>query len=90
MDEKHGLKATILELKRKASALEAEANTLCAGKHARITSNYNGQAFGRSKKALTEKVFPLSGVSFSSSSGVNFWLEGLPLALDPDEIEIID
>lgn len=71
-------------------ALQEQANAIALGKKVRITSEFNGQQFGRSKKSLKGKVVTVNSVSLYEDGEVSFFSWEIPGAgFGLDECEFV-
>lgn len=60
---------------------------LVKGRKIRITSNWNGQPWGRSKPKKTGHVYTVRSGSLDPQWGIYLWLEGERLSIRENEVE---
>ena len=58
------------------------------GRKVRIISDYNGQPFGSSKKALKGKVMTIKYIWFSVHCSI--FVEGYQIPLSPSDVELVE
>lgn len=86
----HGTKVRLITLADNYRTLQEQANAIALGKKVRITSGFNGQQFGRSKKSLKGKVVTVNSVSLYEDGEVSFFSWEIPGAgFGLDECEFI-
>jgi hypothetical protein len=79
------IKKMLIDAIAEIRAIEDRCEAAIKGKTVRITSNFNGQPHGSSRKPLTGKTFIVDGV------WMNGWracirLDGERLSVTPDEV----
>lgn len=79
---------TFEEAEKKLGETYKALNDRYAGKQAIITSDYNGQDYGRSKKSMKGKQVVIKYVCFIDSN-ISVFIEGQLQSLRTDELRIL-
>lgn len=87
LDEK--LRNQLQDLNQVAISLEDKAGKLAKGKWVEVTSDFNGQPFGRSKKSLRGKQFQVRTVILDRH-GVTLWIGKELLACRITDVRFMD
>jgi hypothetical protein len=83
------LKAELLKAMQQVMEINQDAQEAIIGKKVRITSNYNGQPYGRSRPSLRGKIFTVSGVEIGARCTF-LWLKDQRLSIDLDDVEFVE
>lgn len=83
------IKTKLRELHSEARELERKATTQVAGLKAMITSNYNGQPYGRSKPSMKGKIVTVTDCYLDHYDEPYVFVKGLRVALSINEIRFM-
>jgi hypothetical protein len=86
------LKERIIRCEQRARDEHQSISTLTKGLKIRVTSDYNTQAFGRSKKSLKGSILTIRNAYLDMYHGVSFQTEEYPYAvfIGLDEVEFVE
>ena len=79
------VKQQVLNTSREINKLERDIELLCVGQVVTVTSNYNGQPYGRSRPSQKGKKGIITSVT-ARGDRVWFFVGGESLALSLDEV----
>lgn len=83
----HNVKEELERMHSDSKDLHARLQGLVKGRKVRIASNYNGQPYGRSRKALTGQVFEVERAGLDPHWGIYLFLKGERLSIRANEVE---
>lgn len=81
------------EIEAEMRALEREARLLVVGQRIRITNGYNGQPYGQSRPALTDREFTVRSVAIDGNGcavlpeGQRLYVDITGVAFEDDDAE---
>lgn len=80
-------KRELLRLLTAAKEIQLKLDALVAGRTVKVLSNYNGQPYGRSRRALTGQTLTIERCHIDTYSGLSFAVEEYRPFIREDEIE---
>ena len=69
---------------------EEKYNEGVKDRRVKVTSDFNGQPHGRSKKSLKGEMFTVKRGFFDSFNGPCLFLDGISLSISIDDVEFLD
>jgi len=81
------MQRALLEAKNSAFALELKLNTEISGRPVRITSDWNGQPYGRSRKSMRGREMTVERAHVDPHWGVFLFLRGERSSIRAEEVE---
>lgn len=70
--------------------LKTELNAHYRGRRAVVTSDFNGQPFGISRRSLQGQELRICSVSLDSDLGIRVFINGYTLSLGIDELRVLE
>lgn len=81
------MKEQLSEIHNESCGLHDRLNDLVRGKWIVVTSDWNGQPFGRSKASKKGHAYKVRGAELDVHWGIFLWLEGQNLSIRANEVE---